>query len=152
VQFQRDVSYAIPALQLTEVEGGFMNFILKSVVAVCAVAFASGAAYAAGDAAKGEKVFKKCKVCHEIGDKAKNKVGPVLTGVIGRKVGTAANFAYSPALKAAGEKGQTWTEEDLDKYLTNPRKFLPGNKMAFVGLKKADDRADVIAYLKTFTK
>lgn len=129
-----------------------MNFVLKSLVAVSAIAFASGAAQAAGDAAKGEQVFKKCKVCHEVGDTAKDKVGPLLNGVIGRKVGTGANFGYSPALKEAGEKGLAWTDETLDKYLTDPRTFLPGNKMAFAGLKKEEERADVIAYLKQFTK
>lgn len=129
-----------------------MNFVLKSLVAVSALALASGAANAAGDAKKGEDVFKKCKVCHEVGDTAKNKVGPLLNNVVGRKAGTGADFAYSPALKDAGDKGQTWTDENLDKYLADPRTFLPGNKMAFAGLKKEDERADVIAYLKTFTK
>jgi cytochrome c2 len=152
VQFHASVSYAIPALQLNEVEGGFMNSVLKSLVAVSALALASGAAHAAGDAAKGADVFKKCKVCHEVGETAKDKVGPTLNGVIGRKIGTEGTFAYSPALKEAGEKGQTWTEENLDKYLTDPRTFMPGNKMAFAGLKKEEDRANVIAYLKQFTK
>ena len=129
-----------------------MNYVLKSLVAVSALAFASGAAHAAGDATKGADVFKKCKVCHEVGDTAKNKVGPTLNNVVGRKVGTGAEFAYSPALKDAGDKGQTWSDELLDKYLADPRTALPGNKMAFAGVKKDDDRADVIAYLKTFTK
>jgi cytochrome c len=130
-----------------------MNFVLKSLVAVSALALASGAAQAAGDAAKGEQVFKKCKVCHEVGDAAKDKVGPALNSVVGRKIGTGPAFAYSPALKDAGEKdGKAWSDENLDKYLTDPRVFLPGNKMAFAGLKKDDERADVIAYLKQFTK
>lgn len=129
-----------------------MNFVLKSLVAVSALALASGAANAAGDAAKGADVFKKCKVCHEVGDTAKNKVGPTLNNVVGRKIGSGEGFAYSPALKEAGDKGQTWTDENLDKYITDPRTFLPGNKMAFAGIKKEDERADVIAYLKTFTK
>jgi cytochrome c2 len=129
-----------------------MNFVLKSLVAVSALAFASGAAHAAGDATKGAEVFKKCKVCHEVGDTAKNKVGPMLNNVVGRKVGTGADFQYSPALKEAGDKGQVWDEASLDKYVTDPRAFLAGNKMAFAGLKKEEDRADVIAYLKTFTK
>jgi cytochrome c len=152
VQFHQHVSYAIPALQLKEVEGGYMNFALKSLVAISALAFASGAAQAAGDATKGADVFKKCKVCHEVGDTAKNKVGPLLNNVVGRKVGTGAEFAYSPALKEAGDKGQVWDEASLDKYIADPRAAMPGNKMAFAGVKKDDDRADVIAYLKTFTK
>jgi cytochrome c len=102
----------------------------------------------AQDAAKGETVFKKCQICHEVGPSAKVKVGPILNDVIGRKAATLPGFAYSPAMKEAGEKGLTWTDESIAKYLENPRDFVPKNKMAFVGLKKEDERADVIAFLK----
>jgi cytochrome c len=102
----------------------------------------------AQDAAKGETVFKKCAICHEVGPTAKVKVGPILNDVIGRKAGSAPGFQYSPAMKEAGEKGLTWTDETISKYLENPREFVAKNKMAFVGLKKEDERADVIAYLK----
>ncbi len=105
----------------------------------------------AQDAAKGEVIFKKCQICHEVGPSAKVKVGPILNDVIGRQAGTLPGFAYSPAMKEAGEKGTTWTDENISKYLENPRDFVPKNKMAFVGLKKEDERADVLAYLKKFT-
>jgi cytochrome c len=105
----------------------------------------------AQDAAKGETIFKKCQICHEVGPTAKVKVGPILNDVIGRQAGTLPGFAYSPAMKEAGEKGMTWTDENLAKYLENPRDFVPKNKMAFVGLKKEDERADVLAYLKKFS-
>lgn len=106
------------------------------------------AAFAEGDVEKGEKVFRKCKACHEV-EAGKNKVGPSLHNVIGRTAGTVEGFKYSDAMKTAGEGGLTWTEENIDKYLSDPKGFLEKNKMAFVGLKKEDDREDVIAYLKT---
>ena len=104
----------------------------------------------AGNAEAGEDVFKKCRACHDIGPDAKNKVGPSLTGIIGRKSGTIDGFAYSEANKAAGEKGLVWSEDELFKYLEAPMTYMPKNKMAFAGLKDEQDRRDVIAYLKTF--
>lgn len=79
-------------------------------------------------------------------------VGPVLNGIVGRKAGSIEGFNYSDANKIAGEKGLVWTEQELSKYLADPRAFMPGNKMAFAGLKDEQDRADVIAYLKTLTR
>lgn len=99
----------------------------------------------AGNAAAGEKVFAQCKTCH-VTDKGVNRVGPSLHGVVGRKSGTAAGFKYSAAnLKS----GVTWTAPVLFQYLEAPMKFMPGTKMAFAGLKKPQDRADVIAFLAT---
>lgn len=106
----------------------------------------------ADDAEKGEQVFRKCRVCHQVGDSAKNIVGPQLNDIIGRHAGTIEGFNYSAAMKTAGEEGLVWNEENLMKYLKNPREFLPKNKMAFAGLKDDDDRKDVIAYLKKFSK
>lgn len=126
---------------------------MKSYVsfALFACAFALPlAAQAEGDVENGEKVFKKCSICHEVGPEAKKKVGPILNDVIGHKAG-AGDFNYSPAMKEAGEKGMVWTDENLHQYLEQPRKFIPKNKMAFVGLKKEDERNDVIAYLKQFS-
>ena len=120
---------------------------LAAVAVICSL---STTAMAEGDAVNGENVFKKCKICHQIGDTAKNQVGPMLTGIIGRKAGTAEGYAYSPAMKEAGEKGTVWNEETLAKYLENPKDFIPKNKMAFVGLKTEQERADVIAYLAKF--
>ena len=120
---------------------------LAAIALLCAV---PAGAHAQGDAAKGEAVFKKCKICHQIGDGAQNQVGPQMNGVIGRKAGSLEGFAYSPAMKEAGAKGLVWDEASIAKYVENPRDFVPQNKMAFVGLKKEDERADVIAYLKNF--
>ena len=123
-------------------------------LAMAALAFASFAtvAHAGGDAEKGKKVFKKCKACHAVGENAKNKVGPVLNGVIGRKAGTYDGFKYSKAMKEAGEKGVVWNHDTLSAFLEKPRKFIPKTKMAFAGLRKEKDRENVIAYLETFSK
>jgi len=129
-----------------------MNKIILGLAVAGIFGGVSVAVAAEGDPAKGENVFKKCKICHQIGEGAKNQVGPQLNGVIGRKAGTIEGFSYSPAMKEAGEKGLTWTDEDLHKYIENPKDFVPKNKMAFVGLKKPDERDDVIAYLKKFSE
>lgn len=105
-----------------------------------------------GNAEEGAEVFKKCRACHDVGPEAKNKVGPVLNDIIGRKAGTIEGFAYSDANKTSGTGGLVWTEEVLFKYLENPLVFMKGTKMAFAGLKDPQDRKDVIAYLKKFSK
>ena len=104
----------------------------------------------AGNADKGKKIFRKCKACHAVGKTAKNKVGPVLNGIVGRKAASFKGYKYSKAMKAAAEKGLTWDAANLDKFLTKPKKFVPKTKMSFAGIKKADQRADLIAYLATF--
>ncbi len=109
---------------------------------------AAAAAPAAGDPKAGKKVFNKCKACH-FADREKNKVGPYLKGVVGRPAAAVEGFKYSEAMKAKGAEGLVWTEENLAQYLKAPKKFVPGNKMAFAGLKKDKDIADVIAYLKS---
>ncbi len=109
---------------------------------------AQPAAAGAGDPVAGKKVFKKCKACH-FADKEKNKVGPYLKGVVGRKAASVEGFKYSEGMKAKGAEGLVWTEENLKTYLAAPKKFVPGNKMAFAGLKKEKDILDVIAYLKS---
>jgi cytochrome c len=98
-----------------------------------------------GDATKGEQVFAQCKTCH-VAEKGVNRVGPSLWGLVGRKSGSIENFKYSPANK---NSGFVWSEEQLFTYLEAPQKAMPGTYMAFAGLKKPQDRADVIAYLKT---
>lgn len=118
---------------------------------VAALLVAGGAH--AQDAANGEKVFKKCLQCHAVGADAKNKIGPVLNGVVDGPIGVAegptAGFVFSEAMKNYGKDGKKWDEATLDTYLADPKGVVPGNKMAFVGLKKDTDRKDVIAYLKT---
>jgi cytochrome c len=101
----------------------------------------------AQDAAKGEKVFQVCRACHQIGPDAKNAVGPVLNGIIGRKAGTYPGYSYSEANKTSGI---TWTEEEFTKYIKNPRGVVPGTKMIFVGIKDEDKIKDLIAFLKTY--
>ncbi len=107
----------------------------------------SGTSLAAGDVAKGEKVFRKCKACHVV-DKEQNRVGPHLVGVIGRAAGAVDGFKYSKAMKGSGI---SWTEDNLAAYLSDPKGFIKGNRMAFAGLKKEADVANVIAYLKSAT-
>lgn len=98
-----------------------------------------------GDAAAGKTVFRKCQACHTV-QADKHRQGPSLYGVVGRTAGTAEGFkGYSDAMKAYGA---VWDAETLNAYLENPKAAVPGNKMVFVGLKKPEDRADVIAYLK----
>ncbi len=93
----------------------------------------------------GEAVFKKnCAICHTV-EPGKNKIGPTLFGVVGRKAGTVPGFSYSDANKTSGV---TWDQKTLDTYLTDPRKFIPGTKMVFAGLKSAEDRKALIEYLE----
>ena len=99
---------------------------------------------AMGDAVSGEKVFKKCAACHSINKGGKNKIGPVLYNVVGRKVGDISDYKYSKALAAYGKE---WTFEELNGFLIKPAKWIKGTKMAYAGLRKEKDRASVIKYL-----
>ena len=112
-----------------------------------APAVATPVAYASltGDVAAGEKTFAQCKACHQAVE-GKNGVGPSLWGIVGRTAGQIPGFSYSAANKGSGV---VWKEETMFEYLEAPQKFMPGTKMAFAGLKKPQDRANVIAYLKT---
>jgi cytochrome c len=99
----------------------------------------------ASDVAKGKKLFNRCKACHVL-DKPKNKVGPHLVGIMGRASATVEGFKYSKAMKAANV---VWDEETLDAFLAKPKSFIKRTKMAFPGLKKPAQRADIIAYMKS---
>ena len=121
---------------------------LMSILAAAALVAAAGSAQAQ-DASAGERVFNQCKACHQIGEGAKNTIGPVLNGVVNRKAGTVAGYSYSDANK---NSGLTWDEATLTEYLPNPRAKVPGTKMTFMGLKKESDVQNVIAYLKTFNE
>jgi len=109
-------------------------------------------ASAEGDVDKGEKVFKKCKACHAVGPDAKNKVGPELNGIVGRKVAAVEGFKYSPAMKDFAEGDKVWDDAILHAYLEKPKDVVPKTKMAFAGLRKDKDRDDVIAYLAQFNE
>ncbi len=118
------------------------------VSAFCLFGMAMSPAFADGDAAKGDKIFNKCRACHTA-DEASNKTGPYLVGIVGRKAASIADYNYSADLIALGESGTVWDEATLDRYLTNPKDMAPKGKMSFPGLKTPEDRADLIAYLKT---
>lgn len=103
--------------------------------------------YASADASKGERVFNKCKACHQL-EKGANATGPYLYGVVDRPVDTAEGYGYSGALEKVAD---VWTPEHLNGFLENPAGYAPGTAMGFSGLKSVDDRANVIAYLATFS-
>ena len=101
-----------------------------------------------GDAQRGTQVFAQCKICHSF-EAGKNMVGPSLHGLIGRKAGSAPGFAYSPAMK---NSNVTWNNDTLSKYLTDPKAFIPGDKMAFTGIKDPTKLGDLLAYLNQATR
>jgi len=116
---------------------------MKRVALILTMVFCFSTTAHAGDPVAGEKVFKKCTACHVV-DKDKNKTGPHLVGLLGRKAGSVDSFKkYSKAMKASGI---VWNAETLDGYLANPKKYLKGTKMAFAGLRKEKDRQNIIAY------
>lgn len=106
-------------------------------------------ALAEGDAVHGEKVFSRCSTCHSI-DAPRTRMGPHLMGVVGRPIASVADYGhYSQALKDAGAAGRVWTEEELQSFISSPKKAIPGTSMRFFGLWSETDIADMIAYLKT---
>ena len=132
---------------------------MKSVAAgMTAFALAitmTGAAFASdwegGDAVKGAKIFKKCQACHTVEEGGPDRVGPNLHNVMDRGIATKAGYNYSPAMKKKAEGGAKWDEETLFQYLEKPQAFVPGTNMSFPGLKKEQDRKDLLAYLETAT-
>lgn len=103
-----------------------------------------------GDPQVGERVFNKCQACHVV-EQEQNRVGPHLNGVIGREAGAVEGYSYSPALQKLADEGVVWDQEALSAYLENPREYAPGTKMIFPGLKKEEERQNVIAYLAQFS-
>jgi cytochrome c len=121
--------------------------VIRSVYIAFGFAIMMSAPAMAQDVAAGEKDFLVCRACHQIGPTAKDAVGPVLNGIVGRKAGSDPNFNYSSANK---ESGITWTPEELDKYLESPQTVVPHTKMMFPGVKEEAKRKDIIAYLAQF--
>ena len=106
------------------------------------------AVFASTSAAEGAKVFKKCAACHSIAEGGKNKIGPALWGVLGRQAGSLPDYKYSKAMATHGKK---WSFEEMNGFLIKPKDWIKGTKMAFAGLKKAEDRAAVILYMNENT-
>ncbi len=106
---------------------------------------------ASADVAKGQKGFKKCAACHKVDANASGGVGPSLYGIVGKAKGAVEGFAYSKGLKEAAASKGPWTYEALNAFLTKPKAYIPGTKMAFAGLKKEADRANLLAYLKSIS-
>ncbi len=104
-----------------------------------------------GDPVKGKKYFKKCKACHQV-DKEKNVLGPHLVNIIGRKAGVIEGYKYSKALKAQAAEGLVWTPENIDAFIKKPKKFMKGTKMGYAGVKKENQRKDIIAYFESLQK
>ena len=120
---------------------------MRGFVFVALLAIAGAGEARAQDAAAGEKVFAVCKACHQIGETAKNSVGPVLNGVIGRKAGSVEGYSYSTANK---ESGITWDEPTFREYIRDPKAKVPGTKMIYAGLKDEQKTNDLIAFLKQY--
>jgi cytochrome c len=123
-------------------ENKMRKFIFAAMLAI-----AGSSQVQAQDAAAGEKVFSTCKMCHQIGETAKNAVGPQLNGLIGRKSGTVAGYSYSAANK---DSGITWDEATFREYIKDPKAKVPGTKMIYAGLKDEQKASDLVAFLKQF--
>jgi cytochrome c len=119
----------------------------RRALTVALLAIAGAGEVRAQDAAAGEKVFGVCKTCHQIGETAKNNVGPVLNGLIGRKAGSVAGYSYSAANK---DSGVTWDEATFREYIKDPKAKIPGTKMIYAGLKDEQKTNDLVAFLKQF--
>ncbi len=120
--------------------------------AVLGVSVSSPVASAQGDAAAGEKLWKKCKSCHAVGENPKKKSGPHLNDLIGRPAGSVEGFRYSKSMTAAGGDGLVWDAASLDAFLIKPKDFIKKTKMSFRGFKDEQDRADIIAYVSQFSE
>ena len=120
---------------------------MRLIIGTLSILAISTLSASAQDVANGEDVYKKCRACHQVGETAKNAVGPLLNGIVGRKSGTVDGFNYSEANKSSGV---TWDEKTFLSYIKDPRAAMPGNKMAFVGIKDETDAKDLFAYLKAF--
>jgi cytochrome c len=140
------VDTAAACLQMATLPIKGATVMMKAVIAG-ALLIATAGASSAQDVAAGEQSFKKCLPCHSVGEDARNKVGPVLNGLEGRKSGTVEGFSYSEANKAAAI---IWNDESFLDYIKDPRAKIPGTKMVFAGIKNEKEATDLWAYLKQF--
>ncbi|HRF08202.1 MAG TPA: cytochrome c family protein [Xanthobacteraceae bacterium] len=125
-----------------------MRHLLKTLPLAAALIALAGPVYAQ-DIADGQKSFNKCRACHTVGENAKNGVGPLLNGIFGRKAGTVDGFKYSDANK---NSGIVWDEKNFATYIKDPKAFMPGNRMAFLGIKNDTEIANLTAFLKQYDK
>jgi len=128
-----------------------LKHMILGVLFACLAHVAAADHAGDGDTARGEKVFKKCRSCHKVGEGAKNRVGPHLNGIFQRAAGSVEGFRYSKSMLRAGADGLIWDHQTLDIYLTNPKSLISKTRMNFRGLKDGQDRADVMAYLRQFS-
>jgi len=130
------------------------NAALVGLVCAATTIFLTPDRSDAADAEAGKAAFAKCGICHQVGPNAQNLIGPPLNGVVGRKAASVEGFSYSPGMKKLGDEGYVWTEEHIDGWIANPKALLPASTMAlaFPGISDADERANIIAYLKTFSQ
>lgn len=127
--------------------------LLPSFVTLTAITIAMACSAAAQNIDQGATIFRqKCGQCHRVGVGAKNLVGPQLNGIVGRASGSSEGFSYSQIQKKMRSEGLVWTVDKLMTYLESPRKFMPGTRMAFAGLPDAQQRQDVVGYLKSFNE
>jgi cytochrome c len=121
--------------------------MMKMILPLVALGLLAQAQARAQDAAAGEKTYAQCRACHQIGETAKNTVGPVMNGVIGRKAAEREGYSYSNAMKSSG---LTWDEATFADYIKDPKAKVPGTKMIYAGLKDDKRIADLVAFLKQF--
>jgi cytochrome c len=130
------LGYAVEVEQVVTISTSVKSAVVKEIDI--------GALMAMGDVERGEKIFKKCAACHSINKGGKNKIGPALYNVVGRKVGKISNYKYS---KALATYDKNWDFKELNGFLTKPAKWVKGTKMSYAGLRKEKDRASIIKYL-----
>jgi cytochrome c2 len=128
-----------------------MKKTLSLTATIAVLAFSSISYANAGDAAKGKKVFNKCKACHTV-VAGKHRIGPSLAGVFGRTAGTAKKYKFSKAMKKAGKGGLVWDVKTMSEYLVKPRTYIKGTKMTFAGLKKKSQIDNLMTFLEEATK
>ena len=124
--------------------------ILLVATTLALIAFTAVSAWGA-DAKRGAELYQQCKRCHQAGQGAEHRIGPHLNGIFGRRAGSAKDFLYSRAIKDAGSNGLIWTEQTLDAFLASPATTVPRSRMSFDGMQAADDRSDLLSWLRTFS-